>query len=278
MKRIIILVSLFTVLFAGVAFGTEIAINTGSPVHWTPPEYIQSGGVELEVIPENYLELYAGELSELVATISQANFGVSISTYDTMPLLGPDGEYRALAVVFTEGTEIPGTFDDCKNKYREMRSNQLEQGEIYREHGLHYESAEKENLQRASGELSRMISDNRVFLVGLFGQEIVFLDFYYMLAFTSDDYYPESETNPKSKAHEFVAFGILPEKTLISPDNGVCNRKNKYRIVSIWLVEGEIVWEWYIPEKDVKGHWLFYYPDEQVGFIYWRQDYETTTP
>ncbi len=272
MKRIIILLSLLTVLFAGVALcaeeGVDYIIPGRPPDYWTPPEHIQPGGVELEVIPENYLELYSEEISELVSAVSLTNFDVAISEFDSMPLLGTNGEYQAILIMFTEGTRVEGTFEAYKNSSYERHMLHQELREMQIEEGMNNPSEEREQLHSKIGDLTRLSQENRIFAAGIIDGGFVFLGTVggHVL---KRDFYPQNETNPKSKDHYLLGYGILPEKGWIEPDSGVVNLMNKFRVVPLWEVDGEIVWDCYISEEDVKGHWLFYYPDEPRSLAGW---------
>ncbi len=195
------------------------------------------------------------ELNALVKEVTEYHYGFSCNEYDTIPLMAPDGEYRALLILFSLDTELGdsySTFLELSNQERNLlrlmgvavKDDDYELVEYYRQSAVEY---------------GVMLDSYYTFFVASVDKSLIPLGSIRNIDIKVNEY------NFTRDNLIFKDLGLLP-----SPDFYKSTSGKNYSVVSVAEDEnGQRYW-YKIPESElVDKLWLLYVPEHSCDWKDW---------
>ncbi len=185
------------------------------------------------------------ELAELVREVTEYHYDFSCTEFDTIPLMAPDGEYRALAVLFSVDPEL----EDTHEALLEMHKSQLEaesKSEELRNTDL---GASEDYFYQAHNHRTN-IASYYTFMVGSINGTLMPIGVHNHNIFLSTDESAEAV----DKKYIFTNYCIIPNiyETDPSAFNYDITRRYKYLDNIVWT-------DSFIPEDIINNYgWLYY--------------------
>ena len=189
------------------------------------------------------------ELAELVSEVTEYHYGFSCTEFDTIPLMAPDGEYRALVAFFSTDPELDNTYE----YFLDILQREIELHHIY-ESSYNVDVYEYEAVNRERIEYTNMRTTYKGIIMALINNNLTPVGVADHASFGAglDSLYLNEEMR-------FLGFGILP---IWAPSFEQCKAYNRYMICPITEKDnGSIEWR-LVPERAVKEYgWLLYLDD-----------------
>jgi hypothetical protein len=199
--------------------------------------------------PENGIEFDSIEyitpeaLNDLVREVTEYHYGFSCTEYDTISLLAPDGEYRAIVVLFSLNPEL----EDSYSFFLELVKNQVFYAHQW---WLTKDDELAAQLKEIMLKYDALLDSYYCFVVASIGNELI------PVCIISNTNIEIIESNFTKKNHTFMGFGLLPRVYSFNSDCAF-----KYEIIAIEEDEdGNVFWG-YAPESLIRSEtWLLYVP------------------